>query len=232
MSVIPIHRLPASNPRSRVPRALSAVPNNNTVAIEGMTDAKAIFVGTVGLGTPPQYVQLVLDTGSRLLAVVSGNYCRSCSESYPSSCLVQSTCTARSTYNFVQSSTYLENCSPGVPKTSSGLCELSCVYADGSAWLGFEYQDVVTFGQLSTPAEFAAIYLEYKDFTTVASSGIFGLGLPTPSVAGPPPVLTQLLQNNNKTDTFSMCLGNNPGHEEDYQAGYMLLGQNASGELC
>jgi hypothetical protein len=214
------------------------VAPNSSVAIEGMDDLYAIFVGTIGLGTPPQYVELLLDTGSTDLAVVSEDYCVSCVTSSGSdqaatfpSCPAMSACTAPSTYSPNNSSTSSHYCSPDAPAVNSGQCYVIDTYLSGQAWLGFEYLDVVAFGQVSAPAPFAVIAEEWGAFTTAANSGIFGLGMKQASSIGELSPLTRLLKHNNLTDTFSMCLGDNPDHEEGYEAGYMLLGLNGSGEL-
>lgn len=148
----------------RQKRAKEAV----AVGLENIKNTQ--YVGRVGIGTPPQYLDVIFDTGSSNLWVTS--------------CLCESeACKMHDCFGSLDSSTYKEVGYDVQVKFGTGNIE------------GFISQDTFTLGPLKIRGQnFGEITLETGDvFHTARFSGIMGLAFPALSAYDFTPVFDNIM---------------------------------------
>ena len=164
------------------------------------------------IGSPPQRQTLIVDTGSRLMALPC-EPCRGCgrhaSKFYDSSI---------STTDVIPK---CGNCYLNVSKCSdfSDRCILSQKYTEGSSWTAFETEDVVWFGtanihestqrlmQLAVPYTFCCQTSEKGLFRRQYADGILGLAQHETSIVQAMHQAGAIARN-----AFSLCFTRTGGH--------------------
>jgi len=166
------------------------------------------FYALVGIGTPPQYVQLQVDTGSTDLIV----YSKQCTG-----------CNATATYDYTASSTadsidcmdgaYI--CNQQDCENGPGTCNWEDDYGDGASIQGHVVTDLLTLGgqQTSSTASLGPITSVYAPggFEAFGVNGIWGFAFqPLSGWQGYPAVET-IVSDFSLYDSFDLCLYVNNG---------------------
>lgn len=118
-----------------------------TTENEPVSDVFYVYYVTIGLGTPPQYFTVQLDSGSADLGVPLKGCLGPCASSQydptKSSSSAPKTCTSGGTTS--------------CPNCYNGICEYTNFYASGAGYTAKIYTDTFTLGSLSTTVQFGAI---------------------------------------------------------------------------
>ena len=167
-------------PLARVPTRPAAMPLGlDAVVFAQVVNSKDTqYVGTIGVGRPPQVLSVILDTGSSNLWV------------YSSRCNATA-CVRRTSYEHDRSTAYA---SP-VPNGSSGVRKHDFVIRYGSGGVAGHFaQDVVQLGTTSLPTHTFGEVVDVRGeaFSSGHYDGILGLAFPSLSLPGTVPVLDAL----------------------------------------
>jgi hypothetical protein len=158
------------------------------------------YYTSVKIGTPPQEFALQVDTGSSYTVVVDRN-CQSSSSA--------GTCpSAHPGYDPTASSSSLNVSCADISQCSceSGNCVVDVQYLDNSGANGTLYQDIVTVNELTTVSYLGGMYSASEGFNDQNDDGIMGFAYASLS-DGIPTFMDALVQTENISDIFSMCLG-------------------------
>ncbi|KAK1152093.1 cathepsin D-like [Acipenser oxyrinchus oxyrinchus] len=196
-----------------VPELRTAVTPNTEPLPERLTNfMDAQYYGLIGIGSPPQNFTVVFDTGSSNLWVPSIK----CS-------FLDLACWVHHRYDSRKSSSYVKNGT-----------EFSIRYGTGSL-SGFLSRDTVTIAGLSVSSQLFAEAVKQPGITFLVArfDGILGLGYPSISVQGAPPVFdTAMSQKLLPQNIFSFYLNRDSAGE---LGGELLLGgvdsKHHSGDL-
>ncbi|XP_045154199.1 renin [Echinops telfairi] len=141
------------------------------------------YYGEVGIGTPPQTLKVIFDTGSANLWVPSSK----CSPLYTA-------CEMHNRYDSSESSSYVEN-----------GAEFSISYGSGKV-RGFLSQDLVTMGGITVTQTFGEVTeLPVIPFMLAKFDGVLGMGFPAQAISGVTPVFDNIVsQGVLKEDVFSV----------------------------
>jgi len=167
------------------------------------------YFANVGLGTPPQYVNLQVDTGSTDLIVYTPG-CYGC----PNTTYLSYDPTKSSTSMEVSCMSDSYNCGQCYDGTS--FCHWEDDYGDGSSIKGDVYTDIFTVGTLVSPASVSLGGITTTDvgsggFEPIGVDGIWGFAYQALSGWGSSSVFEHLVGDLGWYDGFSMCLLQNGG---------------------
>jgi hypothetical protein len=148
----------------------SFISSKSTILLEDYNNQQ--FVGQVGIGTPPQYLSVIFDTGS-------GNFFLNSNLCMAKSCL------SRESYDHEQSSTY-----------SSLELDLQVSFGSG-VMEGNLCNDTLTMGGVEIPSQnFAEVIYEVGSvFYGAKFSGIMGLGFRSLAHESTVPVFDNIIQS-------------------------------------
>ena len=151
--------------------SVSARYNSDSETLQDYMDAQ--YFGPISIGTPPQSFKVVFDTGSANMWVPSKrNYLF---------CLA---CKFHSTYNSADSSSYVSN------GTS-----MSIRYGTGKVGGVISYDNVSIASLMVKKQGFGEMYrLSFIPFALSKFDGILGMGFPSISVKGLPPVFVNMVR--------------------------------------
>jgi len=192
--------------RARQTSVLSrrAVLKGQPIHLTGNLTFWGEYFASVGLGTPPQYLNLQIDTGSTDLIAYSAG-CSGCGKK---SAYYDPSKSSTSSYVDcgITDYTCTNQCSQGM-----GNCNFDDQYGDGSSISGNLYKDVVVFGNYSSQGEqvvFGAINNidAPNGFEATGVDGIMGFAFQGLSSWQGPSVFDTLYETYNFYDGFSMCL--------------------------
>jgi hypothetical protein len=174
------------------------------------------YFASVGLGTPPQYLNLQVDTASTDLICFSKS-CDGCGTNYVYYDPAKSSTSA---YIGCDSTSY--RCSNQCLKTPAN-CQFLSEYGDGASIKGELVNDVLAIGSYNTQGQSVAFGAINKvdapnGFEETGVDGIMGFAYQSISSWDGPSVFESLQQIYNFYDAFSMCL--RP------QGGVLQLGTN------
>ncbi|CAN6551124.1 unnamed protein product [Malus baccata var. baccata] len=175
---------------ARLTRSQALQPNDlksNIVYLKNYLDTQ--FYGEIAIGTPPQYLGVVFDTGSSNLWVPS------------SRCIFSISCYFHSKYRAILSSTYSKI---GIP------CKIP--YGSGSI-SGYFSRDNSKIGNvIIKDQEFVEITREgFLTFLTAKFDGVLGLGFQDISVGEATPVWFNMVQQGHMSqEIFSIWLNHDP----------------------
>jgi len=194
-------------PLIRIPKTFIKVEKRGSgqvISIDGTTFPGGEFYGQVGIGTPPQYFYLQLDTGSADLLVFSQG-CTSCggSTSYQMSQSSSAVPVACTDSNYV--------CNYGCTTVgSTSACVFNDTYGDGSSVSGYVLTDALKFGTITaSSASLGAVTRASAGFQNPPVDGIWGLAYPEVSSWYGDSALETLITAGSLADSFSMCLIDN-----------------------
>ena len=150
------------------------------------------YVGVVGIGTPPQYLTVVFDTGSSDLWIPSSR----CGE-----------CGQHTKFDASRSSSYQT-----VTDRKNEEVKFEVDYGSGKV-TGYEAMETATLGSLSvTGLHFGEVTYEDREIQSFMMDGIAGLAFNGLSMVTNPTLLENLhTQHPTLPYFFSMYLSNNPG---------------------
>jgi hypothetical protein len=167
----------------------AAPPRQVAIALSNLRNTQ--YVGQIGVGTPPQWLNVIFDTGSSNLWVAS-SLCPSFG------------CVSHASYDHSASSTFREVGYDVQVKFGTGLIR------------GFISQDTFTLGPLNvTDQAFGEITEETGNvFQTGTFSGILGLGFPSMAAYDIVPVFDSVMrQRLLSVNSFSFYLSNFPAQD-------------------
>ncbi|CAL1146693.1 unnamed protein product [Cladocopium goreaui] len=166
----------------------------------------AYYFLDLSVGTPPQRVSVIVDTGSSITAFPCQT-CRGCGSHIDP------------LYDITKSSTARwHQCGQDCKASSckSNHCTYHQGYTEGSSIGGWWFEDVVRLGDLfqHNPQMRAALGCHQEEtrlFYTQKANGIMGIRQPP---TGDPTLLQQLLRDREhiNADVFSMCIAESGGH--------------------
>ena len=149
------------------------------------------YVGVIGIGTPPQYLTVVFDTGSSDLWIPSSR----CSE-----------CGQHTKFDAARSSSY-----EAVTDRKNGEVKFEVDYGSGKV-TGYEATETATLGSISvSELHFGEVTYEDREIQSFMMDGIAGLAFDGLSMVTNPTLLESLhTQHPSLPYYFSMYLSNNP----------------------
>jgi len=175
-----------------------------SIHLTGNLNVWGEYFASVGLGTPPQYLNLQIDTGSTDLIAFAAD-CSGCGKRY-----AYYDSSKSSTAGYVDCGmtdyTCTNECSQGM-----GNCNFDNQYGDGSSISGSLAKDVLVIGNFTTQGNqvvFGAINNvdAPNGFEATGVDGIMGFAFQSLSSWTGPSVFDTLYETYNFYDGFSMCL--------------------------
>jgi hypothetical protein len=183
----------------------------NRFPLQGNLTYWGEFFATVGLGTPPQYVQLQVDTGSTDLIVYGagcGSQCGNPKHFYDES---QSSTTNQITCEDDDYYCNQDDCNDD----PEGPCDWNDQYGDGSSINGHLDEDVFTIGSLTTQSRVSIGVIDTVDapngFEATGVDGIWGFAYQALSGWQGDSVFSHIVGDTGMYDSFSLCLYENNG---------------------
>lgn len=175
------------------------------VPLDGSVEEYGEYFVRVGVGSPPQYFDFQVDTGSTDL-LVYGSGCDGCpTDADPFNP------NASSTAKPVPCSSMKYMCDQ---KTcyDGAWCPFDDAYGDGSDVTGFVLEDTITLGGVGAASVSIGV-IEHSSarFEPTGVDGIFGLATPATSAWASESPLIEWLQQNGLYKAFGMCLQSNGG---------------------
>lgn len=164
-------------PLTRRPVAPPTLGAGDVVFAQMVNSKDTQYVGTIGVGRPPQVLSVILDTGSSNLWV------------YSSHC-ISTACARRSTYEHDRSEAYVAP----VPNASTGQHETFYIRYGSGGVAGHFARDAVRLGSMALPNHTFGEVLQVRGeaFSFGHYDGILGLAFPALSLPGTTPVLDAL----------------------------------------
>jgi len=198
--------------KSAAQKATRAVRASNV----GLTGNLYQIETTITIGSQNQEFEVVVDTGSTLLAVPATT-CTRCDSDAPDPAL---NVAQSSTSQLVACNSSL--CNAGASScTKDNLCGFRVTFADSSSITGGLVEDTVSVNGLTTPAEFGIILSETSNFEAPFADGIMGLAYNNPSLSCSPNCVTPFFD----TLVASSGIPNRFSIELDYSgSGQLSLG--------
>eukprot|EP00434_Breviolum_minutum_P001794 symbB.v1.2.001589.t1/scaffold88.1/size340390/24 len=208
--------------------AYDATERIASARLYGNVHEYAYYFLDLSVGTPPQRVSVIVDTGSSITAFPCQT-CRGCGSHIDPLYDITKSSTARwhecggPGCVFIQCSTCFQNKTPPGKDCLSSSCSSDrqhCTYhqgyTEGSSIGGWWFEDVLRIGDLfqhNPPlrAPLGCHQEETKLFYTQKANGIMGIRQPP---KGNPTLLQQLLHDRDhiNADVFSMCIAESGGH--------------------
>lgn len=189
-------------------RRLSSSSSSSDLVLEDYYNNQ--YVGEIGIGSPPQALSVVFDTGSSDLWIPGGG-CEACGD--------------HDTFDNSKSSTY-----SAVKESDGEPLSFEVDYGSGKV-TGLQASDSVRLGNLTlSRVVFGEVDFEDRDIQSFMMDGIAGLGFRGLSMVTKPTLL-ELLRSEHQIDYFSMYLSNKPSTESHLVfGGYDLsvVGPNAT----
>ena len=195
----PVADMPASSLRLTLPSGVQHLP------LLGSLDTTSSFYLPLSIGTPPQKLNILVDTGSTDL-VVFADGCSGCPRT-------------AANYSQSRSSTGSSASCQELDFQCSNDCSFSmtCAFADdyggGGKIVGSVLKDVVTLGSWALDHVFFGAINDDEvsgDFVIPPEDGIMGLAFDTLSAWRQPCAFTYAVQQQNAYNSFSMCLDATP----------------------
>jgi cathepsin D len=148
----------------------SFISSRSSVSLENYWNSQ--YVGEIGIGTPPQYLYMIFDTGSSNF-VVNSKICK------------ESSCEYRKAYDHSLSSTYEPN---------GSVLDISFASSDV---VGKTSIDTVTIGNIEIPYQsFTEVFKEEgKVFNNAMFSGVLGLAFDSIEVSDDPTIFDNIIKS-------------------------------------